>query len=115
MRSLSFVFSYQKNTSDPLIIPLQGRFVHGFKFADCSSLQRPVRCDPPPQCGPFVQVGGNASGSGGLFFVKILLDFMRKSVLKVVPRSKSGIVPRLSLLGAGRLGFWGVGKGGTIR
>jgi hypothetical protein len=31
-----------------------------------------------------------------------------------VPHSKSGIVPRSSLLGAGRLGFWEVGKGGTI-
>jgi hypothetical protein len=31
-----------------------------------------------------------------------------------VPRSKSGMVPRSSLLGAGQLGFWGVGKGGTI-
>jgi hypothetical protein len=31
-----------------------------------------------------------------------------------VPYSKSGIVPRSSLLGAGQLGFWEVGKGGTI-
>ncbi len=31
----------------------------------------------------------------------------------LVPHSKSGIVPRLSLLGAGQLGFWVVGKGGT--
>ncbi len=31
-----------------------------------------------------------------------------------VPHSKSGIVPRSSLLGAGQLGFWEVGKGGTI-
>jgi hypothetical protein len=31
-----------------------------------------------------------------------------------VPHSKSGIVPRSSLLGAGQLGFWEIGKGGTI-
>jgi hypothetical protein len=31
-----------------------------------------------------------------------------------VPYSKNGIVPRSSLLGAGQLGFWEVGKGGTI-
>ncbi len=31
-----------------------------------------------------------------------------------VPHSKSGIVPRSSLVGAGQLGFWEVGKGGTI-
>jgi hypothetical protein len=31
-----------------------------------------------------------------------------------VPHSKSGVVPRSSLLGAGQLGFWEVGKGGTI-
>jgi hypothetical protein len=30
-----------------------------------------------------------------------------------VPYSKSGMVPRSSLLGAGQLGFWEVGKGGT--
>ncbi len=35
------------------------------------------------------------------------------SVLNV-PHSKSGIVPRSSLSGAGQLGFWEVGKGGTI-
>ena len=32
----------------------------------------------------------------------------------IVPHSKSGVVPRSSLLGAGQLGFWEVGKGGTI-
>ncbi len=31
-----------------------------------------------------------------------------------VPHSKSGIVPRSALLGAGHLGFWEVGKGGTV-
>ncbi len=31
-----------------------------------------------------------------------------------VPHSKSGIVPRSSLLGAGQLGFWEVGRGGTV-
>ncbi len=31
-----------------------------------------------------------------------------------VPHSKGGIVPRLSLLGVEQLGFWEVGKGGTI-
>jgi hypothetical protein len=40
----------------------------------------------------------------------------RKYLLLVVnvPHSKSGIVPRSSLLGARQLGFWEVGKGGTI-
>ena len=32
----------------------------------------------------------------------------------IVPYSKSGIVPRSSLSGAGQLGFWEFGKGGTI-
>ncbi len=31
-----------------------------------------------------------------------------------VPHSKSGIVPRSSLSGAGQLGFWEIGKGGTV-
>ncbi len=31
-----------------------------------------------------------------------------------VPHSESGMVPRSSLLGAGQLGFWEFGKGGTI-
>jgi hypothetical protein len=31
-----------------------------------------------------------------------------------VPHSKSGMVPRSSLLGAGQFGVWEVGKGGTI-
>jgi hypothetical protein len=31
-----------------------------------------------------------------------------------VPHGKSGIVPRSSLLGAGQLGSWEVGKGGTV-
>jgi hypothetical protein len=33
---------------------------------------------------------------------------------RTVPHSKSGMVPRSSLLGAGQLGFWEIGKGGTI-
>ncbi len=32
----------------------------------------------------------------------------------VVPHSKSGIFPRSSLLGAGLLGFWEFGEGGTV-
>ncbi len=31
-----------------------------------------------------------------------------------VPYSKSGIVPRSSLSGAGQLGFWEIGKGGSV-
>jgi hypothetical protein len=31
-----------------------------------------------------------------------------------VLHSKSGLVPRSSLSGAGQLGFWEIGKGGTI-
>ncbi len=31
-----------------------------------------------------------------------------------VPHSKSGVVPMLLLSGVGQLGFWEVGKGGTI-
>ncbi len=31
-----------------------------------------------------------------------------------VPHSESGVVPMSSLLGVGQLGFWEVGKGGTI-
>jgi hypothetical protein len=52
-------------------------------------------------------------------FFRGLKILLKKPVFLVyhvfgVPRSKSGMVPRSSLLGAGRLGFWGVGKGGTI-
>jgi hypothetical protein len=32
----------------------------------------------------------------------------------IVPRSQSGVVPISSLLGVGQLGFWEIGKGGTI-
>ncbi len=32
----------------------------------------------------------------------------------IVPDSKSGIFPRSSLLGAGQLGFWEFGRGGTV-
>ncbi len=31
-----------------------------------------------------------------------------------VPHSESGVVPMSSLVGVGQLGFWEVGKGGTI-
>jgi hypothetical protein len=31
-----------------------------------------------------------------------------------VPHSQSGAVPISSLLGVGQLGFWEIGKGGTI-
>jgi hypothetical protein len=31
-----------------------------------------------------------------------------------VPHSKSGVVPRSSLLGAGQLGFGEIGKGGAV-
>jgi hypothetical protein len=41
-------------------------------------------------------------------------QFKRNITSLTVPHSKSGIVPRSSLLGAGQLGFWVVGKGGTI-
>ncbi len=33
---------------------------------------------------------------------------------EIVPHSKSGIFPRLSLSGVGQLGFWEFGKGGTV-
>jgi hypothetical protein len=33
---------------------------------------------------------------------------------RTVPHSQSGAVPMSSLLGVGQLGFWEVGKGGTI-
>jgi hypothetical protein len=35
-------------------------------------------------------------------------------LLVTVPHSKSGLVPRSSLSGAGQLGFWEIGKGGMI-
>ncbi len=31
-----------------------------------------------------------------------------------VPHNKNGLVPRLSLSGAGQLGFWETGVGGTM-
>jgi hypothetical protein len=36
------------------------------------------------------------------------------NVLITVPHSKSGLVPRSSLLGAGHLGFRKMGEGGTM-
>jgi hypothetical protein len=42
------------------------------------------------------------------------LQICHSSATIFVPHSKSGIVPRSSLLGAGQLGFWEVGKGETI-
>jgi hypothetical protein len=35
-------------------------------------------------------------------------------LMLTVPHSKSGMVPRSSLLGAEQLGLWVIGKGGTI-
>ncbi len=46
-------------------------------------------------------------------FRVLSMSVLRLPVLSV-PYSKSRIVPRSSLLGAGQLGFWEVGKGGTI-
>jgi hypothetical protein len=40
-------------------------------------------------------------------------NFLKVDIIGV-PHSKSGIVPRSSLLGAGQLGFREVGKAGTI-
>jgi hypothetical protein len=37
-----------------------------------------------------------------------------KTPAAIVPHSKSGVVPMSSLLGVGQLGFWEVGKGGTV-
>ncbi len=45
---------------------------------------------------------------------EVKLAQVTASYFLVVPHSKSGIVPRSSLLGAGQVGFWEVGKGGTI-
>ncbi len=39
---------------------------------------------------------------------------MRLRMAISVPHSKSGVVPMSSLSGVGQLGFWEVGKGGTI-
>jgi hypothetical protein len=36
------------------------------------------------------------------------------SLSRTVPHSESGAAPMSSLLGVGQLGFWEVGKGGTI-
>ncbi len=44
----------------------------------------------------------------------VVAFYFSNTVQLIVPYSKSGIVPKSSLLGAGRLGFWEVGKGGTI-
>ncbi len=42
------------------------------------------------------------------------LDCSAFTKVDIVPDSKSGIVPRSSLLGVEQLGFWEVGKGGTM-
>jgi hypothetical protein len=44
--------------------------------------------------------------------ILLLVQEIKRDI--IVPHSKSGIVPKSSLLGAGQLGFWEVGKGGTI-
>jgi hypothetical protein len=50
-----------------------------------------------------------------LLYIDILLQkFILLFEGVIVPHSKSGIVPRLSLLGTGQLGFWEFGKGGTV-
>ncbi len=49
-----------------------------------------------------------------------LRSYLSKSLGKyyfqaiLVPHSESGVVPMSSLLGVGQMGFWEVGKGGTI-
>jgi hypothetical protein len=44
-----------------------------------------------------------------------IIDLCSRLLLVMsVPHSKSGVVPRSSLLGAGQLGFGEFGKGGTI-
>jgi hypothetical protein len=48
-------------------------------------------------------------------FLKVNGTLMMKlDKMTRVPHSKSGIVPRSSLSGAGQLGFWEIGKGGTF-
>ncbi len=52
---------------------------------------------------------------GGCFnFCNLLEQSQLNFAVETVPHSKSGMVPRSSLLGAGQLGSWEVGKGGTI-
>ncbi len=47
-------------------------------------------------------------------FVCESFQYTLYNISVIVPHSKSGVVPMSSLLGVGQLGFWEVGKGGTI-
>ncbi len=53
-----------------------------------------------------------------VYFIKISCNSIKINYyiywIIIVPHSKSGLVPRSSLSGAGQSGFWEVGKGGTI-
>jgi hypothetical protein len=54
------------------------------------------------------------SGHGVTDTEKTRREINRSDNMLNVPHSKSGIFPRSSLLGAGQLGFWEFGKGGTV-
>jgi hypothetical protein len=45
---------------------------------------------------------------------EFIRSFTTEELIVVVPHSRSGAVPMSSLSGVGQLGFWEIGKGGTI-
>jgi hypothetical protein len=46
-------------------------------------------------------------------FTRVLTQQVIHMYIITVPHNKSGLVPRSSLSGAGQLGFWETGEGGT--
>jgi hypothetical protein len=47
------------------------------------------------------------------YVISKLMNIKWNKMFTNVPRSQSGAVPKSSLSGVGRLGFWEIGKGGT--
>ncbi len=59
----------------------------------------------------------NANIKAGTAYIEtfnLLYIFINVTYICTVPHSESGVVPMSSLSGVGQLGFWEVGKGGTI-
>jgi hypothetical protein len=50
----------------------------------------------------------------GNVVIIVILDIPAIKEIRGVPHSESGVVPMSSLLGVEQLGFWEIGKGGTI-
>ncbi len=78
-------------------------------------LGRNLKANPDFGSGPIRNIDSKQPGLRSVQSVPpIFTNLCHILVSVTVPHSKSGVVPRSSLLGVGQLGFWEVGKGGTI-